>query len=1072
MNKIKTIAHLADIHIRKLHRFVEYREVFDRLYNQLEQLHPSLIYIGGDIVHGKLDTSPEETRLVADFFLTLCGIAPTIIIPGNHDCNLNNKSREDTLSPIVDLVKQINPNIYYWKKSGIYTIDNVDFGVMSIFDINDDGNQITTNLPNPKDMNNEHKIALFHGSVGTFLYDNGFQVTDENVHVSTFDGYDLTLLGDIHLHQFLDKDGKIGYPGSLIQQGFAEIPSHGFLLWDVESKSSEFHHVKNDYGFKVIEVMDGVIQNKMKFVPSKGNIKIKYWGSSLEQIKDIQIDLRKKYPKLKEIKIERQDVISIDKNGRSNKINIGDVRDINYQNSLIKDFFTDHFDDIDDDTISRICKINEMTNNSPEIYDGDITRNVTWKLKSFEFDNMFSYGEGSKIDFTKLNGMIGLVAPNHSGKSSLIDSIAYTIFDTCSRTWKSIDVLNKKKKSFKSKLNIEINGDDYWIEREGILKSRVSRKTGDTTYSCPQSVKFYMIENDEKVDMSGASRRNSQYGGGTNEEIRRILGTFDDFILTSLSLQGNGTNFIDKKQSERKQILSQFMDIDIFDQIFDIAKNDSSEERVLLKSFKKRNSYIELSTISSKISQLEIDENKLSIEEIKLRNEINDMESDKLVLIKKLWNVDTTDVNINNLLSDKSKLNNDLITMKSELKSDIEYKEVLRPMYMEYHEKLDNIDEESIENNFHRLAELNTEIVSVSSNLEMISSEIKLMESHLTDLSKYKYDPNCNYCIDNSSEHILDIDSTNEKLNSLINKCESYTQKLQLLIDSKELIKDADKLKMESNQLHDEFNRISNDATKISGNIGIKENKIKHIKSEISIVTDKIDQFYEFEEKIKENISIDSKIKDISDEISTLELKKQNTSNKYTNVLTELSVANNEKRKIEEDIQKLIDVEQKINDYDLYLMAIGKDGIPYDLISKTIPAIEKEVNEVLDNMMVGFTLSLDMDGKNISTNICYGETCWSLELSSGMEKFVSSLAIRIGLINVSTLPRSTFLVIDEGFGALDGDNIANMEGAFNYLKTQFDFVMIISHLDTIKDYMNQLIPIEVTNDFSQTTYLG
>ena len=148
MGKIKTIAHLADIHIRKLHRFREYRDVFERLYKKLKEVKPDLIYIGGDIVHGKLDTSPEETRLVADFFLNLCNIAPTLVIPGNHDCNLNNKSREDTLSPIIDLVKKINPNIHYWKKSGVYTIDNVDFGVMSIFDHDKQGNQLTNNLPN------------------------------------------------------------------------------------------------------------------------------------------------------------------------------------------------------------------------------------------------------------------------------------------------------------------------------------------------------------------------------------------------------------------------------------------------------------------------------------------------------------------------------------------------------------------------------------------------------------------------------------------------------------------------------------------------------------------------------------------------------------------------------------------------------------------------------------------------------------------------------------------------------------------------------------------------------------
>ncbi len=160
----------------------------------------------------------------------------------------------------------------------------------------------------------------------------------------------------------------------------------------------------------------------------------------------------------------------------------------------------------------------------------------------------------------------------------------------------------------------------------------------------------------------------------------------------------------------------------------------------------------------------------------------------------------------------------------------------------------------------------------------------------------------------------------------------------------------------------------------------------------------------------------------------------------------------------------MINIEQKILDYDLYLMALSRDGIPYELISKTIPVIEKEVNDILDNMMVGFTLKLQMEGKNIDAYICYGDEQWSLELSSGMERFVSSLAIRIGLINVSTLPRPNFLVIDEGFGTLDSDNIANIGRAFGYLKNQFDFIMIITHLDIIKDYMDTLLPIEIDNE--------
>ena len=271
MDKIKTIAHLADIHIRKLHRFVEYRDVFDRLYVKLKEVKPDLIYIGGDIVHGKLDTSPEEIRLLADFFLALADISPTLIIPGNHDCNLNNKSREDVLSPVVDLVQQINPNLLYWKKSGVYELGDCQFGFLSVFDITKEGKPNVANLPKAKDIVGDNKIALFHGGVGRFEVDTGLWISDDNVNANDFDGYDLVLLGDIHKRQFIDDNERIAYPGSLIQQNFAEAPEHGFLLWNVEKRKSEFIQVENDYGFKTILVEDGEIKI---IIPEKKKVTI------------------------------------------------------------------------------------------------------------------------------------------------------------------------------------------------------------------------------------------------------------------------------------------------------------------------------------------------------------------------------------------------------------------------------------------------------------------------------------------------------------------------------------------------------------------------------------------------------------------------------------------------------------------------------------------------------------------------------------------------------------------------------------------------------------------------------
>ena len=117
------------------------------------------------------------------------------------------------------------------------------------------------------------------------------------------------------------------------------------------------------------------------------------------------------------------------------------------------------------------------------------------------------------------------------------------MFDKCSRTSKALEVVNTKKMSFKSSVNLEINGEDYFIKRSGVINRRKKRDTGNITYTCPVKSKFYMIDGDDEIDLSGAARFNSQYGSGTNEEIRKILGTFDDFILTSLSLQSKWYGF-------------------------------------------------------------------------------------------------------------------------------------------------------------------------------------------------------------------------------------------------------------------------------------------------------------------------------------------------------------------------------------------------------------------------------------------------------------------------------------------------------------------------------------------------
>ena len=104
-------------------------------------------------------------------------------------------------------------------------------------------------------------------------------------------------------------------------------------------------------------------------------------------------------------------------------------------------------------------------------------------------------------------------------------------------------------------------------------------------------------------------------------------------------------------------------------------------------------------------------------------------------------------------------------------------------------------------------------------------------------------------------------------------------------------------------------------------------------------------------------------------------------------------------------------------------------------------------------------------------HMVYGnEEQWPLEMTSGMEKFVSSLAIRVALITVSNLPRTNFLAIDEGFGNLDSGNLNSIFSLFDYLKLNFDFMLVISHIDIMKDATDNLLEITQNKGYSRVVF--
>ena len=165
------------------------------------------------------------------------------------------------------------------------------------------------------------------------------------------------------------------------------------------------------------------------------------------------------------------------------------------------------------------------------------------------------------------------------------------------------------------------------------------------------------------------------------------------------------------------------------------------------------------------------------------------------------------------------------------------------------------------------------------------------------------------------------------------------------------------------------------------------------------------------------------------------------------------------------------DLIKKWKVYDLFSHAVSKKGIPTMLIKSCLPKINNEISKIL-NGVTNFKVYLqdEEDNNNLNVYIDYGDSKRVIECASGMEKMMSSIAIRVALTNISSLSKSDVFMIDEGFGALDESNVEACGRLLSSLKKYFKTIIVISHVDAIKDIVDKNIEINMKGNDSYVYY--
>tara|TARA_Y100000992_G_scaffold301943_1_gene274277 strand:- start:2299 stop:5430 length:3132 start_codon:yes stop_codon:yes gene_type:complete len=1029
------ILHIADIHWRGLSRHQEYVLAFKDLFRQAEELQPDIIYVGGDIVHSKTQgISPELIQNLCWWFNGLAKIAPTHVILGNHDGLILNRDRQDAITPIIEALN--NPRIHLYKKSGTYEFaPGFEWCVLSCFD--------EENFFKARPSKDNISIALYHGAVRGSLTDVDWQLEGEST-LDLFKSYDFAMLGDIHKRQFLNKKETIAYSGSTIQQNFGEDNEKGFLLWDIESADNftcKFYPVQNRYHFVTVD-WQGTVQrtyNKCKEYPNLSRFRIRADNYIS------QADARRLQKILTKQKAASEVVFKVESKfdsgtiqTRSGKTMSIDLRNPDKHKELIREYYkSNNLTDAD------LAKLDDLVDRSlSEIAQSDRDlRNVRWSINSLKFDNCFSYKDGNYINFENMPGITGIFGRNARGKSSIIGTIAYALFNTSDRgAIKNIHLINTRKNHCRAELDIAINNVPYRI-----IRQTVKKQTKKNVWA-PTTLKFYRLDKGGDVieDLTEEQRRE------TEKIIRGMIGSSEEFLMTSLSSQGDMNNFIKEKASSRKAILANFLDLTVFDGINDFSKKESAALKQQAQTLNKGDWNKQINIKSTSIKNIE--------------SLISEEES-KLLVLKEDYETYVKDLHSN--------VKHDYITQmqvsvaqskwKSSVKSleDITLKrDNLKDEIFETDQKiskvdlfLSNINPDEIREKRDAQKEIENLLASMQSDLKYERKELSFIEKSVEKLKEVPCGdqfPKCKF-IKESHSNKRKLEKQRDKVTALKVKVDDLKSAFRKL-GRKNYSEELDKYNAILQRKSELVTSISSIKIKIKGH----EKDIDNLKPKISSLEKEylnLKERFDNQDTDDAHTLIEKRIRQTNELIESADNTRTSLITKLAKEKAEKSVLTKQKREYEK-------ISKSLRIYDLFSQATSNKGIPVQIIHAMLPQINAEISKILKGV-VGFTVDLeaDLDSNTMDIFINYGDSKRIIELGSGMEKMMASLAIRVALINVSSLPKTNMLMIDEGFGALDETNLEACGKLLQSLKKWFKNIIVISHIDEIKDIVDNNIDI-------------
>jgi DNA repair exonuclease SbcCD ATPase subunit/DNA repair exonuclease SbcCD nuclease subunit len=625
------VFHLADLHIRRGNeqnaRYEEYRDVFEGCVRAIRARaygKKCMVVICGDVFHHKLEIAPAGIRLFYDLVHSLADMMKVLIIQGNHDLLQQRDASENNDLIEALLINNFHSNVIYLKDTGLYTFENLQFGVVSIRDILRSGassGMVDTlpPFPTPSPSKSVFRIALAHCTVKNCML-SATQKSLEGVPVEWFAKYDVAMLGDIHLqHVVRNKRHAVtyGYPGSLVQQSFGETTfDHGFLEWIVPSSREEEpryvrHHVPNRFG-KVnaqIEMLDDLPQ---VFVNTHGKTPLEQFVASKDLPRQLHMRLytnkhsagwtERVLESIRQIAKDKTevhvDVINAQSSERETpssgdtELDLSELNRVDTINSFLREHMRQDVKDANPDWLSLIKdpmgfalppkakhppRIAEMVGTKNEIIRSAIAKSglqsedsaaggtKRFRLMTLRFGWILAFGGENVFNFESRESICLINAPNGFGKSAFFEVIILGLFGEVipsrHNRGTSQSILNKRRLANTDSSNISV---EFLLNEDRYKIRRIFQEQTDKKMVTRLQNRLVELYRNDVLIHSGAKV--------VSDWMRCKVCSMNDFLLFNMITQNVDMDFIKMSHKDQIEMLDSAFHINYFNHMCEMLK--------------------------------------------------------------------------------------------------------------------------------------------------------------------------------------------------------------------------------------------------------------------------------------------------------------------------------------------------------------------------------------------------------------------------------------------------------------------------------------------------------------------